>query len=240
MLKLRPYQQAGLDFLRANPRAFLADEMGLGKSAQMILASEGRTLIVAPAMVLDGGTWRDEIAKWCPDRAPEITCVPYTSLVQREGRKITRNARPEYRGPWDTVILDEAHYLKGRKTSWTVALRPILKRAGRVIYATGTPVPNRAQGRIPRGGGGAAARGRARRGGASSPPPGPRCPTGLRRSSRWCEGSAPTGPGQAGSSGRTGVGPRRGSTRSRRSWTGRASSSECQTGGAAWAGERGG
>src|ERR1044072_7318083 len=145
MLKLRPYQQAGLDFLRANPRAFLADEMGLGKSAQMILASEGRTLIVAPAMVLDGGTWRDEIAKWCPDRAPEITCVPYTSLVQREGRKITRNARPEYRGPWDTVILGEAHYLKGRKTSWTVALRPILKRAGRVIYATGTPVPNWAQ-----------------------------------------------------------------------------------------------
>jgi len=145
MLTLRPYQKTGLDFLRANPRAFLADEMGLGKSAQMILASEGKTLIVAPAMVLDGGTWRDEIEKWCPERAEDITCVPYTSLVQREGRKITRNARPEYRGPWDTVILDEAHYLKGRKTSWTIALRPILKRAGRVIYATGTPVPNWAQ-----------------------------------------------------------------------------------------------
>lgn len=145
MLTLRPYQEEGLKFLRANPRAFLADEMGLGKSAQMILASEGRTLIVAPAMVLDGGTWREEIEKWCPERAPDVTAVSYTGLVQREGRKVTKSAKPEYAREWDTVILDEAHYLKGRKTSWTLALRPILKRAGRVIYATGTPMPNWAQ-----------------------------------------------------------------------------------------------
>ncbi|UTN93047.1 helicase [Streptomyces phage Marky] len=142
---LRPYQEEGLKFLRANPRAFLADEMGLGKSAQMILASEGRTLIVAPAMVLDGGTWREEIEKWCPERAPDITCVSYTGLVRRDGRKVTNQPKPEYARDWDTVILDEAHYIKGRKTSWTLALRPILKRAGRVIYATGTPMPNWAQ-----------------------------------------------------------------------------------------------
>ncbi len=143
--KLRPYQQAGLDFLRANPRAFLADEMGLGKSAQMILAAEGSTLVVAPAMVLDGGTWRDEVARWCPEREQEITTWAYTSVAAREGRKVTATARPEINRRWDTVILDEAHYLKGRKTSWTRALRPILKRADRVIIATGTPIPNWSQ-----------------------------------------------------------------------------------------------
>lgn len=145
MLKLRPYQEEGLAFLRANPRAFLADEMGLGKSSQAILASEGKTLIVAPAMVLDGGTWREEIEKWCPGRAPDITCVSYTGIVLRQGRKVTKQAKPEYVRDWDTVILDEAHYLKGRKTSWTLALRGILKRAKRVIYLTGTPMPNWAQ-----------------------------------------------------------------------------------------------
>jgi len=145
MLKLRPYQQAGLDFLRANPRAFLADEMGLGKSAQMILSSEGSTLVVAPAMVLDGGTWRDEVAKWCPERADEITTWAYTSVARREGRKVTTDPRPEINKRWDTVILDEAHYLKGRKTSWTRALRPVLKKAGRVVIATGTPIPNWSQ-----------------------------------------------------------------------------------------------
>lgn len=143
MLELRPYQKAGLEFLRARPRAFLADEMGLGKSAQMLLASEGKTLIVAPAMVLDGGTWRDEVAKWAPERAADFTTVAYSSLVQRQGRKVLPVAKPEYgRERWDTVILDEAHYIKGRKTSWTKALKPILKRAGRVIIATGTPIPN--------------------------------------------------------------------------------------------------
>lgn len=145
MLELRPYQREGLDFLRANPRAFLADEMGLGKTAQMLLAAEGETLIVAPAMVLDGGTWRDEIEKWCPERAGDFTCVPYTSVVQRDGRKITKNPKPALNRCWDTVILDEAHYLKGRKTSWTVALRPVLKKAKRVTIATGTPIPNWAQ-----------------------------------------------------------------------------------------------
>lgn len=142
MLQLRPYQQVGLEFLRANPRAFLADEMGLGKSAQMTLAAEGRTLVVAPAMVLDGGTWDDEIMKWAPERSGDFTQVAYSSLVQRDGRRVLPIAKPEYRTRWDTVILDEAHYIKGRNTSWTKALRPILKKAGRVILASGTPIPN--------------------------------------------------------------------------------------------------
>jgi SNF2 family DNA or RNA helicase len=145
MLKLRPYQESGLAFLRANPRAFLADEMGLGKSAQMTLAAEGKTLVVAPAMVLDGGTWRDEIEKWAPERAGDFTTWAYTSVAAREGRKVTQKPRPEIDQRWDTVILDEAHYLKGRKTSWTRALRPVLKRADRVIIATGTPIPNWSQ-----------------------------------------------------------------------------------------------
>jgi SNF2 family DNA or RNA helicase len=144
-LSLRSYQAEGLTFLREHPRAFLADEMGLGKSVQMLLASEGRTLIIAPAMVLDGGTWRDEVAKWAPERAGDITTVPFTSLALRDGRKITDKLKPEYRGVWDTIIVDEAHYIKGRKTSWTKLLKPLCKKAGRVILATGTPIPNWAQ-----------------------------------------------------------------------------------------------
>lgn len=139
--RLRPYQKAGLAFLNNRPRAFLADEMGLGKSAQMTMAAEGKTLIVAPAMVLDGGTWDDEIATW--SSSPEdFTQVAYSSLVQRQGRKVLPIAKPEYKKHWNTIILDEAHYIKGRNTTWTKALRPLLKRADRVILASGTPIPN--------------------------------------------------------------------------------------------------
>lgn len=165
---LRSYQADGLEFLRSHPRAFLADEMGLGKSAQMLLAAEGRTLIVAPAMVLDGGTWRDEIAKWVPDRAEDFTTVAYSGLNLRQtvetkvayretdpetGKQVTKFRirksskivdvlKPEFRGRWDTIILDEAHYIKGRKTTWTKVLRPLCKKAGRAVLATGTPIPN--------------------------------------------------------------------------------------------------
>lgn len=141
----RPYQVEGVRWLQSGrPRKLLADEPGLGKSRQLIEASEGRTLVVAPAMVLDGGTWRDEVARWAddPDR---FTTVSYSMLNAREktskgGTKPIDALRDEYAGHWDTVILDEAHYVKGRKTSWTNAARKL--QSDRMYLATGTPFPN--------------------------------------------------------------------------------------------------
>lgn len=140
-LKLRPYQQEGVEFLRRSGRAMLCDEMGLGKTAQMILASEGRTLVIAPAMVLDTGTWTREIAKWGgdPDR---FTQVSYSSLNAREGSKLLREVNAALDGHWDTLILDEAHYCKNTKARRTQAVKALSKRSDRVYLATGTPIPN--------------------------------------------------------------------------------------------------
>lgn len=80
---LRPYQVDGVRFLRENPRAYLADDPGLGKSRQLVEASVGRTLIIAPAMILDSGTWRNEVNRWADDPS-RFTYVPYTSLCHRE------------------------------------------------------------------------------------------------------------------------------------------------------------
>lgn len=145
MPTLRPYQESGLKFLRDNPHAFLADEMGLGKTAQMLLSAEGRTLVITTAMNLDGGTYRDEIAKWVPDRADDFVTAPFTSLNARVNRKVTADLRPEYNQNWNTVIVDEVHCVKGRKTSWTKLVEKVCKRADRVVIATGTPVPHWAQ-----------------------------------------------------------------------------------------------
>lgn len=80
---LRPYQAAGVRFLQDHPRAYLADDPGLGKSRQLLEASVGRTLILAPAMILDSGTWAHEVNRWTDD--PErFTYVPYTSLCDRQ------------------------------------------------------------------------------------------------------------------------------------------------------------
>jgi SNF2 family DNA or RNA helicase len=94
-------------------------------------------------MVIDGGVWDDEIARWRPDA--DVTQVAYSRLSEREktakgGSRSTGRLKPAYARPWGTVILDEAHYVKGRKTNWTLAAKQL--RAERMFLLTGTPLTN--------------------------------------------------------------------------------------------------
>jgi SNF2 family DNA or RNA helicase len=131
----------------------LADEPGLGKTNQLLMAAEGRTLVVAPAMLED--TWCStdpddlgEIARWRPDMLEDesIAWVSYSSLCGRGPDKNGRmtvpltTPQPEFAGPWDTLILDESHYVKERKTRWTQAVQSI--RTDQLYMATGTALPN--------------------------------------------------------------------------------------------------
>ena len=153
---LRPYQAKGVEFLRSTPRAYLADDPGLGKSRQMIEASEGRTLVVAPAMVMDSGTWQHEISRWAddPDRFQLAT---YSNLTTKEatpprvkpdgtmtkgGFRPSKELLPELKGHWDTLILDEAHYIKNSDALRTHAIRKLAKNSDRMVQASGTPIPN--------------------------------------------------------------------------------------------------
>jgi SNF2 family DNA or RNA helicase len=143
VLSLYAHQVRGIEWLRTRPRALLADEPGLGKSLQLLAVAKEPVLIVAPAMVLDSGVWDDELAKWAPGL--DATQVPYSSLSLREktakgGTTPVGQLKPEFRRQWGTVIADEAHYLKGRKTSWTQAFKQL--RTEQLHQATGTPIPN--------------------------------------------------------------------------------------------------
>lgn len=144
----RPYQEEGIVFLEEKERALLADEPGIGKSMQALRAARGKTLVVAPAMVIDGGVWDDEWAKWRPDL--DLHQISYSSLCERvtevrpsDGRKIARvipRPRVDVAGPWDTVIFDESHYLKDRKALWTQAAEKI--KTDRLYQLSGSPIPN--------------------------------------------------------------------------------------------------
>jgi SNF2 family DNA or RNA helicase len=153
VLDLMPHQADGIRWLKERERALLADEPGLGKTIQLIAAGKEPFLVVAPAMVLESGTWDDEIAKWFPGGV-DVTQVSYSSLVQRGPKgKIFRDQfgfptnppKPEYMKHWRTLICDESHYLKGRKTSWTKAVRDVADLSDEIELATGTPIPNWAQ-----------------------------------------------------------------------------------------------
>lgn len=160
MLELLQHQREGVEWIRRVKRGVLGDEPGLGKSRQAIEAFDGpknRNLIIAPAMVINGGTWRDELEKWS-SYPGNWTVLPYSGLNQRVktssggyatkipnkgGKGFTLTPLvPEAVGPWEGLVLDEAHYIKGRDTYWTKSAQQIGKNSGHVLAMTGTPIPN--------------------------------------------------------------------------------------------------
>lgn len=142
------HQVEAVEWINQVHRGLLGDEPGLGKSRVAIEAfnAADRVLVVAPSMVISGGTWTDELGKWAKD-PDKFVVAPYSMLNARaktvnSGTKPVKQLRPEYQGRWDAVIVDEAHYTKGRKTSWTWAVEEIAKKSDAVLEMTGTPMPN--------------------------------------------------------------------------------------------------
>jgi SNF2 family DNA or RNA helicase len=148
MPELLQHQKEGVEWIRKVKRGLLGDEPGLGKSRQAIEAFDGgRNLIIAPAMVINGGTWRDELERWSKSSSGSWTVLPYSGLNQREktskgGFAASSLLVPEAQGHWDAVILDEAHYVKGRNTYWTKTAQQIGKNSDHMLAMTGTPIPN--------------------------------------------------------------------------------------------------
>ncbi|ALY09176.1 DNA helicase [Arthrobacter phage HunterDalle] len=146
---LLQHQQEGIEWIRTVKRGLLGDEPGLGKSRQAIEAFDGpnnRNVIIAPAMVINGGTWRDQLAQW--SEYPENWAViPYSGMNLREktakgGLKPTSKLVPELTGSFHGLVVDECHYTKGRSTYWTKSVEEVAKNSEHVLEMTGTPIPN--------------------------------------------------------------------------------------------------
>lgn len=139
MPALMPYQVAGAEFLARKQFALLADEPGLGKTAQAIVAADlvasGRVCVVCPASVVEN--WRREIDRW--------------SLGLFDAEVFSFDTAHRAEGDFDTLIVDEAHYLKTPKTQrtravygqeWSYGDGGLIDRARHVFLLTGTPMPN--------------------------------------------------------------------------------------------------
>lgn len=164
---LRPYQLAGYQWLcRLSELGFgacLADDMGLGKTVQVIAFLMTRPvgsihLVVCPTSVCTN--WQREISRFAPTVAvgkyestssltQQLNCLHATS--GSAGSKVRRVLVLSYTQlsegvsdlqnyPWDTVVVDEAQYIKNPKTRRAQAV--IALSAQRRIAVTGTPVEN--------------------------------------------------------------------------------------------------
>ncbi len=147
--QLRTYQQRGVDwlcFLRdAGLGALLADDMGLGKTLQALCAIRGRTLVVAPTSVLHG--WAEEARRFRPGlrvslyHGPKRELDPTAALTVTTYALLRLDAEPLARERWDTLVFDEAQYVKNPDSQ--VARAALGLEAGFRIALTGTPVENR-------------------------------------------------------------------------------------------------
>lgn len=157
MVELFEHQKQGIAFLKRVKKAILADEMGLGKTRQAIIAageeSDGTILVICPASLKIN--WEREIHIVYPDdkvfvvqSGPEKdidveeyawVVVNYDMLEKYEEQLLTLITACNI----ETVILDEAHYIKGRDTIRAKAALKICEKAERVYMLTGTPVMNR-------------------------------------------------------------------------------------------------
>ncbi|KAL7415246.1 SNF2 family N-terminal domain-containing protein [Mrakia frigida] len=163
---LRPYQQAGLEWLASlynnETNGILADEMGLGKTIQTIsllsyLACEkgmwGPHLIVVPTSVILN--WEMEFKKFFPGFK---VMTYYGNQRDRKEKRRGWNTENAFnvcitsyqlvladqhifrRKPWHYLILDEAHNVKNfRSQRWQTLLG---FNAQRRLLLTGTPLQN--------------------------------------------------------------------------------------------------
>ncbi|ODN80583.1 hypothetical protein L202_02775 [Cryptococcus amylolentus CBS 6039] len=163
---LRPYQQAGLEWLASlwenSMNGILADEMGLGKTIQTIallghLACSkgvwGQHLIIVPTSVILN--WEMEFKKFLPGLK---VLTYYGNQKERKEKRVGWNTENAWqvcitsyqivladqhifrRKSWCYMILDEAHNIKNfRSQRWQTLLG---FKAKKRLLLTGTPLQN--------------------------------------------------------------------------------------------------
>jgi len=142
VIPLDPHQVKGVEFLTGGVARgkLLADEPGLGKTRQAIAACVARgdqtVNCAVPASAIP--TWERETRMLAPQ-------IDWRIFSFNKAHDI------ENRVAWcDTLIIDEAHYLKTRDSARTTlllgddcdGLNGAVHGAARVVAMTGTPTPN--------------------------------------------------------------------------------------------------
>jgi superfamily II DNA or RNA helicase len=154
---LRHYQEDGYRWLAKLSRwgvgGILADDMGLGKTVQTLgvlleRGDQGPALVVAPTSV--GDNWMRETERFAPtlkarlyrdhDRQSLIDAAGPNDLVIVSYQLLQRDAERFNSRQWNTLVLDEAQFIKNAQTKTAQAIRSI--DANWRLGLSGTPLEN--------------------------------------------------------------------------------------------------
>lgn len=158
---LRRYQTFGGKFALTQNRVIIGDEMGLGKTLQAISALSHRKangahrfLVIAPASVIinwtreietrsdlpvikiHGEDHPEQLQQWIEKSGVGLTTYDTLKSFVLDGTQIKALAI-------DTIIADEAHYVKNLHTGRAKTITKWIDNVPNVIFLTGTPMENR-------------------------------------------------------------------------------------------------
>ncbi|GAA0606657.1 DEAD/DEAH box helicase [Virgibacillus siamensis] len=157
--ELRNYQMTGYQWFKSLSNYYLggilADDMGLGKTIQSIAymlsePSDKPHLIVAPSSVLYN--WKNECEKFAPtlktailtgtpkEREKMIDEFSYMDVWITSYATLRQDIALYREKSFQTLILDEAQYIKNYATKTSKAIREI--KASRRFALSGTPIEN--------------------------------------------------------------------------------------------------
>lgn len=146
---LDSYQRVGVRFLTEAKRAILADDVGLGKTAQALRAAlevdAKRVLVITRKSLLYN--WLHEVHKWAVDTSVDVLLsiddtLPNTRFVLTNYEAATKHLKLLQEVSWDALLVDEAHYVKNRKTQRTKTIAKLARSASYVWLLTATPMLN--------------------------------------------------------------------------------------------------
>ena len=146
-LKVQPfgYQRAGIAFLNISEgRAIIGDEMGLGKTFQAlawVVINNKKAIVVCPKSFIFG--WADEIRKFTHATVQVLTSKK-VELEEAQFTVVNYEAVSKYNFEnYDTVIVDESHLIKNKKTQRFKEVKKLASEADHVICLSGTAIVNR-------------------------------------------------------------------------------------------------
>ena len=158
--ELRDYQRKGIDWLQFLRKyefsGILADDMGLGKTVQTLghiacikrAGSRGPVLVISPTSV--ASNWKSEASRFVPslsvlvlhgsDRKVHFDRIEEYDIVVTTYPLVLRDKDVLLKIDFDTIILDEAQYIKNSNTKVSKLVCKL--KSSHKLCLTGTPIEN--------------------------------------------------------------------------------------------------
>lgn len=150
--ELYPFQIEGVrQLMKWDGRALLADDMGLGKTVQSLMwlklnPEKVPAIIICPASLKYN--WEIECKKWLKTDSISVlsgtTPRNFKSDIVIINYDIVHHWLWHFKTlPYQTIILDECHYIKNDKAKRTKAIKTLTKGVKHVIAISGTAIVNK-------------------------------------------------------------------------------------------------